>query len=54
MQHQVSGKKAHDARLVASMKVHGIVTILTFNVEDFARYHGILVLHPELLLAELS
>ena len=53
MQHQVSGKKAHDARLVASMKVHGITNILTFNVEDFARYPGIQVLHPEQLLAEL-
>ena len=53
MQHQVSGKKAHDAKLVASMKVHGIVTILTFNVEDFARYWGIQVLHPEHVLAEL-
>src|SRR5205809_7345494 len=27
----VSGKKVHDARLVASMKVHGIMEILTFN-----------------------
>jgi predicted nucleic acid-binding protein len=36
--HSVSGKTAHDARLVAAMKVHGITHILTFNVEDFSRY----------------
>jgi len=24
IQHQVSGKKVHDARLVASMNVHGV------------------------------
>lgn len=47
LQHQVSGKKAHDARLVASMRAHGITNILTFNVEDFARYPGIQALHPE-------
>ena len=51
MQHQVSGKKAHDARVVASMRVHGITNILTFNVEDFARYAGIQVLHPEHMLS---
>ena len=30
--HSVSGKKTHDARLVAAMNVHGISCILTFNV----------------------
>src|ERR1700694_3681298 len=37
-QYEVSGKKAHDARLVASMLVHGLDTVLTFNVDDFKRY----------------
>src|SRR5207247_626795 len=36
IQQHVSGKKAHDARLVASMKIHGIPDILTFNGSDFA------------------
>ena len=53
MQHQVLGKKVHDARLVAAMNLHGITHILTFNVEDFARYAEIQALHPEQVLAEL-
>ncbi len=36
--YNVSGKQAHDARLVAVMKVHGMERILTFNVGDFSRY----------------
>ena len=44
--HQVSGKKVHDARLVAFMLGHGIGRILTFNVADFARYPGIVAIDP--------
>jgi len=44
--HQVVGKNAHDARLVAAMTVHGIAQILTFNTGDFARYPGINALDP--------
>jgi len=36
--HGVCGKKAHDARLVAAMHVHRVTHILTFNVDDFARF----------------
>ncbi len=50
-QYQVSGKNAHDARLVAAMMVHGISRILTFNVGDFMRYAGIAVLDPQQVLA---
>jgi predicted nucleic acid-binding protein len=46
---QVSGKKAHDARLVASMNVHGITHILTFNGDDFSRYPEITVIQPQSL-----
>jgi predicted nucleic acid-binding protein len=42
--HQVMGKSAHDARLVAAMGVHGMSHILSFNVGDFARYPGITAL----------
>lgn len=35
LQHQVTGKKTHDARLVAVMNVHGVSHILTFNGADF-------------------
>jgi len=42
--YRVSGKNAHDARLVAAMAVHGIDGILTFNTQDFVRYGEIRVL----------
>ncbi len=45
---QVQGKQAHDAGIVAAMQVHGITTILTFDVNDFVRYeHLIVVVAPE-------
>jgi len=46
VQHQVSGKLAHDARLVAAMQAHGVTAILTFDQTGFARYPGIQVFHP--------
>jgi predicted nucleic acid-binding protein len=49
--HQVSGKNAHDARLVAVLMVHGLSRLLTFNVSDFARYPGVTVLEPGQVLA---
>ena len=45
-QYQVVGKNAHDARLIAAMKVHGIKQFLTFNTQDFVRYQGITILSP--------
>jgi predicted nucleic acid-binding protein len=45
-QYSVSGKGCHDARLVAAMMVHGTLTILTFNMQDFSRYDRITVLDP--------
>ena len=44
--HSVSGVRVYDARLVASMNVHGVKDIVTFNVDDYLRYPGIRVLHP--------
>lgn len=44
--HGVSGKKSHDARLVAAMKVHGVTHVLTFNTDDFQRYEQIVTIHP--------
>ena len=46
IQHQVSGKPAHDTRLVAAMRVHGVTAILTFDKTGFSRYSNIEVLHP--------
>ena len=51
VRHQVSGKPAHDARLVAAMQVHGITDILTFDKSGFSRYPGIEVVHPAEVIA---
>ncbi len=42
----VSGRQVHDARLAACMVAHGVSHILTFNVDDFRRYPGIVVVSP--------
>ncbi len=33
-----TGKQIHDANVVATMVVHGINTIVTMNLDDFARF----------------
>jgi len=38
IRHRISGKPAHDARLVAAMHVHGIASILTFDQSGFTRF----------------
>jgi predicted nucleic acid-binding protein len=48
---QVSGKPAHDARLVAAMHVHGLTAILTFDETGFSRYADIEVVHPGAAIA---
>jgi predicted nucleic acid-binding protein len=48
--HGVLGKKVHDAKLVATMKVHGVGRILTFDSGDFSRYN-VAVIHPASLLS---
>lgn len=45
--HRVSGIQVHDARLVAVMKTSGIPKIVTFNVQDFARFTDIEAVHPD-------
>jgi predicted nucleic acid-binding protein len=44
LNHGVAGKNTHDARLVAAMVVHGVESILTFNVQDFQRFSEIRVI----------
>jgi predicted nucleic acid-binding protein len=46
LNHGVHGVQVHDARLVATMNVHGIARILTLNQGDFTRYAGIAAVHP--------
>ncbi|TWT88832.1 PIN domain protein [Pseudobythopirellula maris] len=49
--HEVSGKTTHDARLVAAMIRHSVTHLLTFNVSDFKRYDEIVVFSPDAYLA---
>ena len=46
VEYRVSGVQVHDARLVASMQVHGVKRILTFNTRDFTRFTQIEAVHP--------
>lgn len=45
--HAVLGLNTHDARLAASMSVHQVPNILTFNGADFRRFPDVTVLAPE-------
>lgn len=44
--HQVMGVQVHDARIVASMMLHGVQDIITFNSRDFSRYKSLRVHSP--------
>ena len=44
--YRVLGKPAHDARLVAAVKVHGLTSVLTFDKTGFSRFPGIEVINP--------
>lgn len=35
---ECTGKQVHDANVVATMLVHGVDTVVTLNVDDFARF----------------
>lgn len=52
IKHQVLGKQAHDARLVAAMSVHNLTNLLTFNDGDFKRFTEIIVVNPHDVLTE--
>lgn len=44
-----AGKQIHDANVVATMLVHGVDTVVTSNVDDFARFANhihVVGLHP--------
>jgi predicted nucleic acid-binding protein len=47
----VTGKRAHDARLVAVLKTHGVDHLLTFNSGDFALFRDISIVDPQTLAA---
>ena len=41
-----AGKRVHDARLAAVMLAHGVTHLLSFNVEHFNTFPGIVVVSP--------
>ncbi len=45
--YKVSGKVAHDARIVAAMTVHKVENILTLNPNDFKRFNEIKAVRPQ-------
>jgi predicted nucleic acid-binding protein len=49
--YRISGVKVHDARLVATMMVHGVRQLVTFNGADFVRFAEIRVIHPREIVA---
>jgi predicted nucleic acid-binding protein len=42
----ITGKLAHDCRIVAAMARHNVYRILTFNVSDFSRFVSISPIDP--------
>ncbi len=45
-QHDIKGRRTHDARLAAVMLAHGVTHLLTFNTGDFASFTNISLIHP--------
>ena len=45
-QHAVLGKNAHDARIAAALKTHGIARLVTFNKNHFNRFADVTALLP--------
>ncbi len=44
--HKIIGSKVHDAKLAASMIVHNITYLVTFNTRDFKRFQNFTVIDP--------
>ena len=47
VKYKVSGKPAHDARIVAAMITHKVDTILTLNPNDFKRFIEVKAVRPQ-------
>ena len=45
-QHDIKGRRTHDARLAAVMQAHGITHLLTFNPDDFKSFTNLTLIHP--------
>jgi len=44
--HNLSGKKIHDANIVATMQAYNITKLLTNNVKDFVRFTDVIEIVP--------
>jgi predicted nucleic acid-binding protein len=44
--YEVSGKQVHDANIVATMRVHGVDSLITHNSKHFQRYAGLIEVVP--------
>lgn len=42
----IGGAQVHDANIVATMQAYGIPSLLTANVDDFARFHSLINVIP--------
>ena len=42
--HKLSGKRLHDANIVATMEAHGISALVTQNPDDFAPFEDVAIL----------
>ncbi len=47
MENQIKGKRTHDARIVAVMRVSNISHVLTLNPNDFYGLSDVIVIHPQ-------
>jgi predicted nucleic acid-binding protein len=47
LSHDVRGVQVHDAHLAASLEVHGVTHLLTFNGMDFKRFSSLISVHPK-------
>ncbi len=45
--HEVRGVQVHDAHLAATLEVHGVSHLLTFNGQDFKRFSNLIAVHPQ-------
>ncbi|MCS6831661.1 MAG: type II toxin-antitoxin system VapC family toxin [Armatimonadota bacterium] len=45
--HRVLGRQVWDARIAAIMRLHGVLHLLTFNAQDFARFDFIRAWLPQ-------
>ena len=52
-QYSVSGKRIHDANIIAVMFENGISCLLTLNTDDFKTFSGIELYTPQAFLREI-